>query len=308
MSQEIQISFPDLETTATVRLLTDEAPDAAEMLWGMLQTPLTTRAVHAIYAGPAVLVEIPERHGEPRGGQIPIENETQHPEPGDILLLPAADDPAEDLWGEPGDSGGVTIAIFYGDGGRPFWPSGNQPGALVAKVTEGLAALRVTCRAARFEGAQRVTIAREGASAPTEEVIIHSDGASLGNPGPAGAGFVIEAPDGRVLAEGSNPMPPSTVNVAEYQALIDGLEKARELGAKHVRMLMDSELIVRQLSGRYRVKSEGLRPLFKRASALIATFERFECRHVPREQNARADALAGEAAKRSKERHRKHAR
>lgn len=202
----------------------------------------------------------------------------------------------------------MTIAIFYGDGGRPFWPSGNQPGALVAKVTEGLAALRVTCRAARFEGAQRVTIAREGASAPTEEVIIHSDGASLGNPGPAGAGFVIEAPDGRVLAEGSNPMPPSTVNVAEYQALIDGLEKARELGAKHVRMLMDSELIVRQLSGRYRVKSEGLRPLFKRASALIATFERFECRHVPREQNARADALAGEAAKRSKERHRKHAR
>ncbi len=308
MSREIQISFPDLETTATVRLLDDEAPQGAEMLWNILQTPLTTRAVHAIYAGPAVLVEIPARHGEPRGGQIPIEGETQHPEPGDILLLPPADDPAEDLWGEPGDDGGVTIAVFYGDGGRPFWPSGNQPGALVGKVVEGLDALRVTCRAARFEGAQRVCIGRVGSPQQVEEVIMHSDGASLGNPGPAGAGFVIETPAGQVLAEGSVPLPPTTANVAEYRALIDGLQKAQELGAKGVRALMDSELVVRQLTGRYRVKSEGLRPLYQRASGLIATFERFECRHVPREQNARADELAGKAAKRSKERHRKNGR
>jgi len=305
MSQDIQISFRELDTTVTARLLADEAPRAAEMLWEMLQTPLTTRAVHAIYAGPAVLMQIPARHGEPRDGEIPVENEVREPEPGDIMLVPPAAEAAEDVWGEPGAEDGVTIALFYGEAGRPFCPSAGQAGVLVGKVTEGLGMLRVTCRAARYEGAQRVCIGREACPGQIEEVVLHSDGASLGNPGPAGAGFVLETPQGQLLAEGARPLAPTTVNVAEYSALIDGLLKAQELGARRVRALMDSELVVRQLTGRYRVKSEGLRPLYQRASRLISEFEHFECEHVPREFNARADELAGEGAKRSKEQNRR---
>lgn len=303
MSRQIQISFPDLDTTVTARLLVEDAPNAAAMLWGILQTPLTGRAVHAIYAGPAVLVGVPERHGEPVGGQLPVENETQHPEPGDILLLPPAADAAEDLWGEPGSEPGVTIAIFYGAQGRAFSPSGWQPGVVVARVTEGLGALREACRAVRFEGAQRVCIAREACPGEIPEVRIYSDGASLGNPGPAGAGFVIETPEGILVSEGSVPLEPTTVNVAEYRGLIDALLEAQRLGARRVHAMMDSELVVRQLTGEYRVKAESLRPLYQWASRLISTFDTFTCEHVPRERNQRADELAGQAAKRSREQH-----
>ncbi|MGI5816717.1 MAG: DUF3830 family protein [Armatimonadota bacterium] len=302
MSRQIEITFLETDASAEVSLLDEDAPEAAELLWRVLETPLVARAVHAIYAGPAVLVSIPERHGEPRGGQIPVENETQHPEPGDILLLPPADDPAEDIWGEPGQDGGVTVAIFYGDQGRPFSPSGWQPGVVVGKVTAGLGALREACRSVRFEGAQRVCLAREACAEKIDEVVMHSDGASLGNPGPAGAGFVIKTPAGRLLAEGSVPLEPTTVNVAEYRGLIDGLLEAQRLGARKVHALMDSELVVRQLTGEYRVKAENLRPLYQWASKLISSFDAFTCEHVPREKNQRADELAGEAAKRSKER------
>ncbi|MFW6437920.1 MAG: DUF3830 family protein [Armatimonadota bacterium] len=305
MSQEIEITFLENDATATVNLLEDAAPQASRLLWQILETPMIGRAVHAIYAGPAVLVHIPERHGEPRGGQIPVENESQHPEPGDIMLLPPADDEAEDIWGEPGTESGVTLAIFYGDQGRPFSPSGWQPGVVVGKVTKGLGALRETCRNVRFEGAQRICIAREECAENVTDVIMHSDGASLGNPGPAGAGFVIKSPAGRTLAEGSVPLEPTTVNVAEYRGLIDGLLEAQRLGARKVLARMDSQLIVRQLTGEYRVKAEHLRPLYQWASKLISSFDAFKCEHVPREENERADELAGKAAQRSKEQHKK---
>lgn len=303
MSRQIQISFSDHDTTATVGLLEEDAPNAAELLWDILETPLTTRAVHAIYAGPAVLIHIPERHGEPRGGQIPVENETQHPRSGDVLLLPPAEDADEDIWGEPGQEPGVTVAIFYGEQGRPFSPSGWQAGVVAGRVTQGLGALREVCRAVRFEGAQRVCIAREACPGEITEAILHSDGASLGNPGPAGAGFVLETHDGRPIAEGSIPLEPTTVNVAEYRGLIDGLLEAQRLGVRRVLARMDSQLVVRQLTGEYRVKAEGLRPLYQWASRLISSFDAFKCEHVPREKNERADELAGEAAKRSKEQH-----
>ncbi len=305
MSRQIQITFIEGDASATVSLLDETAPNAAELLWGILETPLIARAAHAIYAGPAILVHVPERHGEPKGGSIPVENETQHPEPGDILLLPPADEEAEDIWGEPGTGSGVTIAIFYGEQGRPFSPSGWQPGVAVGKVTEGLGALREACRAVRFEGAQRLCLARESCPEQIDEVVLHSDGASLGNPGPAGAGFVIKTRSGRVLAEGSVPLEPTTVNVAEYRGLIDGLLEAQRLGARRVHALMDSQLIVRQLTGEYRVKAEHLRPLYQWASKLISSFDGFKCEHVPREKNERADELAGKAAKRSKEQHTK---
>jgi len=305
MSQQIEITFLENDASATVELLDDDAPEASRLLWQILETPLIGRAVHAIYAGPAVLVQIPERHGEPKGGQIPVENETQHPAPGDIMLLPPADDESEDIWGEPGTEAGVTLAIFYGDQGRPFSPSGWQPGVVVGKVTKGLGSLREACRKVRFGGAQRICVAREACEEKVTDVVLNSDGASLGNPGPAGAGFVIKSRAGRVLAEGSVPLEPTTVNVAEYRGLIDGLLKAQRLGARRVHALMDSQLVVRQLSGEYRVKAKNLRPLYQWASKLISSFDAFKCEHVPREQNARADELAGEAAKRSKEQHKK---
>jgi ribonuclease HI len=116
---------------------------------------------------------------------------------------------------------------------------------------------------------------------------------------------VIASTDGRVLSEGAIPLEPDTVNVAEYHGLIDGLRDARRLGVKRLHVKMDSQLIVRQLSGEYRVKAKNLRPLYERVGKLISSFDEFTCEHVPREENKRADELAGEGAKRSKEQHRK---
>jgi ribonuclease HI len=305
MSRQIEITFLEEDASASFKLLDEAAPTASELLWQVLETPLVTRAVHAIYAGPAVLAHIPERHGEPKGGQIPVENETQRPETGDVLLLPPADEEAEDIWGEPGTEPGVTLAVFYGDQGRPFSPSGWQPGVVVGKIIEGLGGLGEACRAVRFKGARRICIAREECVEQVKDVVMHSDGASLGNPGPAGAGFVIKSRAGRTLAEGSVPLEPTTVNVAEYRGLIDGLLEAQRIGARRVHALMDSQLIVRQLTGEYRVKAEHLRPLYQWASNIISSFDAFKCEHVAREKNERADELAGEAAKRSKEQHKK---
>jgi ribonuclease HI len=301
MSRRIEISFTDRSATAAVDLLEDDAPTASELVWALLETPLTTRAVHAIYAGPAVLIGIPDSDDHLSSGEIPVENETQHPEPGDVLLLPPADDAGEDIWGEPGAEPGLTLAIFYGNQGRPFSPSGWQPGIVVGKVSKGTGPVREACRATRFEGAERVCVAREACPGEVSEVVMYSDGASLGNPGPAGAGFVIEAPDGRELSRGSVPLGVQTVNVAEYRALIDGLLEAQRLGVRKVHALMDSQLVVRQLTGEYRVKAENLRPLYQWASKLISSFEEFSCEHVSREHNERADELAGEGARRSKE-------
>lgn len=298
MNEQIRISFSNSEASALAELQQAQAPQASELLWGLLETPFVGRALHAIYAGPAVMIAIPERHGEPRGGQIPVENETDHPEPGDVLLVP----PVPDLDGgadEPAD--GVTVAIFYGEGGRPFTPAGWQPGVVVAKVTEGLDALREACRSTRWEGAKQVTLARMIEAAEVREAVIYADGASLGNPGPAGAGFLIETRDGQLLAEGSIPLEPTTVNVAEYRALIAGLGEAHRLGISKIEARLDSELVCRQLSGQYRVKARHLQPLYQWARKLIGRFDDFNCIHLGREHNERADALAGDAAKRAKE-------
>jgi len=206
------------------------------------------------------------------------------------------------VWGEPGREAAVTLAIFYGARGRPFTPSGWQPGVRIGRIVSEIEQLRAACREIRFRGARTVDVLRV---APREEIdsgILHTDGASLGNPGPAGAGFVLEAPDGRVLAEGSIPLEATTVNVAEYQALVEGLAAARRLGLRRLEVRMDSQLIVRQLAGEYRVKAANLRPLFERVRALIDRFDEVECLHVPREHNERADELAGIAARQSRER------
>lgn len=123
---------------------------------------------------------------------------------------------------------------------------------------------------------------------------LRSDGASRGNPGPAAAAFVL-LDDGHEVAHGSRYLGRRTNNEAEYQALIDGLEAARSFRPERLEVLLDSELLVKQLSGRYRVRDARLKPLWERARALLAGFPQVEVRHVPRGLNRRADALANAA-------------
>lgn len=124
---------------------------------------------------------------------------------------------------------------------------------------------------------------------------INTDGGSRGNPGPGGAGVVITAPDGSVAAQGAAYLGPVTNNVAEYEALLWGLRAALALGARRAVLRADSELIIRQLRGEYRVKNEGLKPLFLEAQVLRRRFESIEFAHVRRSENAAADALANTA-------------
>ena len=123
-------------------------------------------------------------------------------------------------------------------------------------------------------------------------VTINCDGAARGNPGPAGAGAVVVAEDGTVLAEVAEGLGETTNNVAEYTAVIRGLEEARRLGASEVLLRSDSQLLINQLTGRYRVKAPHLQPLYRQVRDLLGSFDRVDLEHVPRERNVAADALA----------------
>jgi ribonuclease HI len=125
-------------------------------------------------------------------------------------------------------------------------------------------------------------------------LIVNADGAARGNPGPAGIGVHITAPDGSVVDDIAEGLGETTNNVAEYTAAIRGLERASELGADHVTLRSDSQLLINQLSGRYRVKTPHLVPLFRRARALAAGFSTIRFEHVRRELNVEADRLANE--------------
>lgn len=125
--------------------------------------------------------------------------------------------------------------------------------------------------------------------------VTYSDGASRGNPGPASYGALVIDPSGVVLREISEPLGIATNNIAEYRGLIAALEAALELGAKRVEARMDSELLVRQAIGRYRVKNPGLLPLFQQVMSLRNRFEHVVFAHVPRDLNKQADALANQA-------------
>jgi ribonuclease HI len=125
-------------------------------------------------------------------------------------------------------------------------------------------------------------------------IIIYTDGGSRGNPGPAAYAFVLEAPDGSTIEEKVY-LGRTTNNVAEYTGLVKALEKARELGGRHVVLHSDSELLVKQMNGQYRVKNEGLRTLYEEAQALVREFASVEIKHVRREFNKHADRLCNEA-------------
>jgi ribonuclease HI len=124
---------------------------------------------------------------------------------------------------------------------------------------------------------------------------VYSDGAARGNPGPAGAGAVLVDPSGQVVDRIGRFLGVQTNNFAEYTGLILGLTRARELGVKEVEVFADSELMIRQLSGRYQVKSPSLRPLYEEALKLLGEFSRAKLVHVPREMNAQADEMSNRA-------------
>ena len=126
-------------------------------------------------------------------------------------------------------------------------------------------------------------------------LVVHVDGGARGNPGPAAAGAVVASADGTVLDEASETLGVATNNVAEYRGLLLGLRRARELGATEVELYNDSELVARQLTGRYKVKHEALRPLYERALAELRCFDDWSITSVPRSQNAHADALVNAA-------------
>jgi len=127
------------------------------------------------------------------------------------------------------------------------------------------------------------------------KVVVHVDGGARGNPGPAAVAAVASTPDGDELAERKLYIGQATNNVAEYRALLLGLELARDLGAEEVEVINDSELIARQIGGEYKVKHAGLKPLFAQATSELRGFHRWAVRSVRREQNTRADELVNEA-------------
>jgi ribonuclease HI len=123
------------------------------------------------------------------------------------------------------------------------------------------------------------------------KVVVHVDGGSRGNPGPAAAGSVVSTAAGEILDEASELLGTVTNNVAEYRALLLGLARASALGATEVEVVNDSELIAKQVRGLYKVKHAAMRPLHREAMTALRGFDAWKIRTVPRAQNAHADAL-----------------
>jgi ribonuclease HI len=125
-------------------------------------------------------------------------------------------------------------------------------------------------------------------------LIVHTDGAARGNPGPAGIGVHVTSEDGRTVRTLAEGIGPATNNVAEYRAAIAGLRLAADLGAGSVLLRADSRLLIEQLAGRFRVKNPTLRVLHREATELMREIGSVDLEHVPREENADADALANQ--------------
>ncbi len=142
----------------------------------------------------------------------------------------------------------------------------------------------------------------EGNGAPDGPVVVppprlrlYSDGLARGNPGLAGAGAVLVEPSGQVVDRLGKFLGTQTTNFAEYTGLLLGLKRARELGVREVEVFADSELMIRQLGGRYQVRSPSLRPLYEEALRLLNEFDRVKLVHVPREMNRAADEMSNRA-------------
>jgi ribonuclease HI len=134
------------------------------------------------------------------------------------------------------------------------------------------------------------------------KVVVNVDGGARGNPGPAAVAAVAAGVDGEVLGERNSYIGEATNNVAEYRALLLGLELARDLGASEVELINDSELVSRQIGGEYKVKHAGLKPLFLEAMRTLREFDAWAVRSVRREHNERADELVNQALDEAHER------
>jgi len=134
------------------------------------------------------------------------------------------------------------------------------------------------------------------------KLVVNVDGGARGNPGPAAVAAVAATVDGEVVGERNAYIGEATNNVAEYRALLLGLELARELGASEVELINDSELVARQIGGEYKVKHAGLKPLFGEAMRTLLEFDAWAVRSVRREQNERADELVNRALDEPRER------
>ena len=130
-----------------------------------------------------------------------------------------------------------------------------------------------------------------------KKVVIFTDGTAEPNPGPAAIGATIKDEQGKLITAISQAIGQATNNQAEYRAIIAALENAIRLGASQVDIHSDSELVVRQINGRYRVKNMALKPLYQRVKQLQSQFKGFTITHIPRQQNREADILAGNALK-----------
>lgn len=151
----------------------------------------------------------------------------------------------------------------------------------------------MTKRASRQSPPASARLFVESHPAPPAGVhLAHIDGASRGNPGPAAYAVILRRPDGSKIVEIGKQIGRETNNVAEYYGLIAALDYAADHGIRALRVLSDSELLVRQMLGQYKVKNAALKPLFERARKLTRALEYFAIEHVPREANGDADALA----------------
>ncbi len=126
-------------------------------------------------------------------------------------------------------------------------------------------------------------------------LVLHVDGGARGNPGPAAVGVVVSTAEGELVAAVGEPIGEATNNVAEYRAVLRGLELAAQHGAREVRVINDSELVARQLIGRYRVKHPALQILHRQTLQTLSGFDSWSIESVPRAENAVADALVNEA-------------
>ncbi len=149
-------------------------------------------------------------------------------------------------------------------------------------------------RAAEAARERQAALAAEEAE-KQKRTRLYTDGAARGNPGPAGAGAVIVNPDGHIVAKLGKFLGESTNNVAEYMGLILGLKRAKAMGIKELDVFSDSELLVKQLNGDYAVKADHLIPLHDEAKSLLKGFSHAPVRHIPREENAQADAMSNRA-------------
>jgi ribonuclease HI len=127
------------------------------------------------------------------------------------------------------------------------------------------------------------------------KLVVNVDGGARGNPGPAAVGVVVREADGGVLEQHAELIGEATNNVAEYRALMLGIERAIELGADEVELIGDSELVVKQVLGEYKVKNAGIKPFHRAVTEALAELPSWSIRHVRREQNSQADELVNRA-------------